>query len=298
VISGQPALGAQESFRGAARVSGESQQPVGDDQRAGVDEWIAGDAMLVLELNERIERRTRRLASHSGPQRRAVAGDHEGEREHLRDALDGEPLAPFPDAAHIAIDGRDGQAELVRVGVGEHGYLIRDMPAAEHAPNSVGHAVKEASVFEPADRCRLMRGHDDSILPGPRPCRRCAVPWDARGGPRHHQPADTAFLALPAGHRQSADAGHERSALDDGVVYLRNALFRPGPDCTGYQPALKKHRTATTVLRNTPPRSALRADRRQCARVARGGPITFRGHRPRVKMSRGKCARRSGELLK
>src|SRR5438270_12481864 len=37
------ALCAQESFGGAARISGETQQTVGDDQRAGVDEWIAGD---------------------------------------------------------------------------------------------------------------------------------------------------------------------------------------------------------------------------------------------------------------
>src|SRR5690348_17049341 len=63
-------LDAQESFRSAARISGETQQPVGDDERASVDEWIAGDATLVLELNKRIERRARRLPSHPGPQRR------------------------------------------------------------------------------------------------------------------------------------------------------------------------------------------------------------------------------------
>jgi hypothetical protein len=44
---------------GAACVSGERQQAVGDEQGAGIDEWIARASVLVFELNKRIEPRTR-----------------------------------------------------------------------------------------------------------------------------------------------------------------------------------------------------------------------------------------------
>ena len=49
---GAGALGAQESLDGAARVSGERQQTVGDDQGAGIDEWVTRDSVLVLELDQ------------------------------------------------------------------------------------------------------------------------------------------------------------------------------------------------------------------------------------------------------
>ena len=42
----------QESLDGAAGVSGERQQTVGDDQSAGIDEWIARDSALLLELDK------------------------------------------------------------------------------------------------------------------------------------------------------------------------------------------------------------------------------------------------------
>jgi hypothetical protein len=46
------ALGAQESLDGAARISGERQQTVGDDQGAGIDERITRDSELLLELDQ------------------------------------------------------------------------------------------------------------------------------------------------------------------------------------------------------------------------------------------------------
>jgi hypothetical protein len=45
-------LCSQESLDGAACVSGERQQTVGDDQSASIDEWIARDSALVLELDK------------------------------------------------------------------------------------------------------------------------------------------------------------------------------------------------------------------------------------------------------
>jgi hypothetical protein len=40
----------------------------------------------------------------------------------------------------------------MRIGAGEHGYLIRYTSATEHAPHSAGHAVQDAFVLQPADR--------------------------------------------------------------------------------------------------------------------------------------------------
>src|SRR5580698_1233799 len=94
-------LGPQESLDGAARVSGERQQTVGDDQGAGIDEWIARDSVLVLELDKRIERGARRLASNPGPHRLAILLDYQSKREQLRDALDREPPAPLPDPVYF-----------------------------------------------------------------------------------------------------------------------------------------------------------------------------------------------------
>ena len=145
-------LCSQESLDGAARVSGQRQQAVGDDQSAGIDEWIARDSVLVLELDKGIERGARWLASNPGPDRLAVFLDHQGEREHLRDALDREPPAPVPDAVHFALHRGDGQAERLRIGVSECGYPIGHMSAAERATYGAGHTLQDAFVLRPADR--------------------------------------------------------------------------------------------------------------------------------------------------
>jgi hypothetical protein len=59
----------QESLDSAARVSGERQQAVSDDQSAGIDEWIARDSVLVFEPSTpRTAAATRsRTRSYSSP---------------------------------------------------------------------------------------------------------------------------------------------------------------------------------------------------------------------------------------
>jgi hypothetical protein len=57
-----------------------------------------------------------------------------------------------PDPVHLARHGRDGQAEHVRIGAGEHGYVIRHASATEHGAYSAGHTIQEAFVIEPAGR--------------------------------------------------------------------------------------------------------------------------------------------------
>ncbi len=53
---------------------------------------------------------------------------------------------------HCALDSRDGQAEHVRIGAGERGYLIRHTPATEHGSYRAGHAVQNAFVVQAVDR--------------------------------------------------------------------------------------------------------------------------------------------------
>src|SRR3546814_9556109 len=65
-------------------------QPVGGRERAGVDQRIARDALLAFELDDRIERRSRRLAPDAIPQRTADAAQRERQREDLRHRLDRE----------------------------------------------------------------------------------------------------------------------------------------------------------------------------------------------------------------
>ncbi len=74
----------------ARLVAGE--QDVGDDDGAGIDERIARNAVLVLELDDRVERIARRLAPDPLPQRVADIAERQRQREHLRNALDGKRL--------------------------------------------------------------------------------------------------------------------------------------------------------------------------------------------------------------
>ena len=72
VVVGEEAQEAQDLADRLARgVAGEHQ--VGDDDGAGVDEGIARPALLELELDDRVERRARRLAAHVRPQALADA---------------------------------------------------------------------------------------------------------------------------------------------------------------------------------------------------------------------------------
>ena len=66
--------------------AGEGAQLVGDHDRAGVDEGVAGPAVAVLEFGERAERRLRRLPADVGPDV-GLQLQQCREREELRDAL-------------------------------------------------------------------------------------------------------------------------------------------------------------------------------------------------------------------
>jgi hypothetical protein len=66
------------------RVVGEDR--IGDDDGAGVDEGIAGDAALMLQLDDGVEGVARGLAPDAPPQALSAMAEGEGEGEDLRDA--------------------------------------------------------------------------------------------------------------------------------------------------------------------------------------------------------------------
>ncbi len=81
----------------AGRVAGQPQQPVGDDDRARVDERVARDVLLALELDKGVERVAGGLPADALPQRVAAVRYREDEGEEFGDGLDGKRLFPVAD---------------------------------------------------------------------------------------------------------------------------------------------------------------------------------------------------------
>ena len=91
------------------------QNGVGHDNRAGVDKGIVRDTAIVLELNDGIEGRARRLAPDAPPKNIAHLPERHREGEDFRDALDREALVGVAGGQDRAIDARHRDAELVGV---------------------------------------------------------------------------------------------------------------------------------------------------------------------------------------
>ena len=87
-------------------------EAVGYRQRPGVYERIARPALLIFELNERIERVAGGFAAHELPHVLAKAAHHHGQREDFGNALYGEFRFPVACACHDAVGGGHGDAEL------------------------------------------------------------------------------------------------------------------------------------------------------------------------------------------
>lgn len=123
------ALRSEELEQGLRRVARTGVQPVGDDKGARVDERIARDAVLVLQLDQRVERVAGRLPAHVLPQCVALTRQIEGEREDLGDGLGGERLPPLPHAVHGSVRFTHRHAEAARVEGGERGDVVRGAAA-------------------------------------------------------------------------------------------------------------------------------------------------------------------------
>lgn len=68
----------------------DAEEPVRHHDCTRVDEGVPGNPFLAFQLDQRVERVTRRLPEDPFPDSVAVKGQHQRERENLGDALDGE----------------------------------------------------------------------------------------------------------------------------------------------------------------------------------------------------------------
>ena len=130
VVVGEETDEAEDLADGLARgMAGEDE--VGDDDRAGVDEGVARPAVLGLELDDGVEGRAGGLAADVGPQAFAEPPEREGEEKGLGDALDREGLGRVPRRVDGAVEGRDREAEALRIDVGELRDVVGDRAGAE-----------------------------------------------------------------------------------------------------------------------------------------------------------------------
>src|ERR1017187_8786590 len=72
-------------------------QPIGHDECTRVDERVAWFAVLLVKLQQRVERVARGFARHSSPDLIAVVRHHKSEAEDFRNALDRELDIAVPD---------------------------------------------------------------------------------------------------------------------------------------------------------------------------------------------------------
>ena len=115
----------------ARLVAGE--QDVGDDDGAGIDERIARNAVLVLELDDRVERIARWLAPDPLPQRVADLAERQRQGEHLGNALDRKGLVGVAGHQHAPVIGDDGDAEFLRIDLAELRNIGGDVAAIGRA---------------------------------------------------------------------------------------------------------------------------------------------------------------------
>ena len=104
----------------------------------GIDERIAGDAMLVFELDDRVEGAARGLAADPAPERVADGAEGECQREHLGHALDRERHVRVAGGEHLPVARSDRDAEPAGVDAGELGDVGGDPTTLGRPRHAVG----------------------------------------------------------------------------------------------------------------------------------------------------------------
>ncbi|CUX12529.1 hypothetical protein AGR8A_Cc30543 [Agrobacterium fabrum str. J-07] len=110
---------------------------IGHHNRTGIHEGIAGNAVLMFQLNDGIERRSRWFAPHPVPNRLAGLAERQRQHEDLGDTLDRKRHKCIAGRIGRPIDGGDGYAELVGIDLGEFGNVIRNLPLAQSRQHAV-----------------------------------------------------------------------------------------------------------------------------------------------------------------
>src|SRR6185369_1342315 len=117
------------------------------DERAGVEERIARDAALQLELHQRVERAARRLAADALPDPVALQPHRQREGEELGDALDGEALVRVADGERFAVDAADRHAEAIARDGGQRRYVLRHPPLSDQRADFGRDLLKDSLVL-------------------------------------------------------------------------------------------------------------------------------------------------------
>ena len=127
-----PRLRAQEGEQSADRRvrAAVADQSVGHHHRAGVDQRVARLALLGLELDDRVERRARRLPPDLLPQLGPDLLERQRQHEHLGDRLDREWLVAIAGAPDAPVLVGEGDAELAGIGPRQRRDVARDRSGA------------------------------------------------------------------------------------------------------------------------------------------------------------------------
>ena len=127
---------------GADGVTGLGLQAVGDDEGPGVDEGVAGNAVLILQLHQGVERVAGGFAAHVPPQLFALPGQTRARVKALVSSAWRTAL-PVPAAEHRAVEFGDGDAEAARIAGGERRDVVGRPPAARRLLDLGGDAFED-----------------------------------------------------------------------------------------------------------------------------------------------------------
>ena len=109
------------------RIAAVAQQPVRHGNRARIDERVAWDATLGLQLHQRIERAARGFATDSVPQPLTQASYRQREREHLGNALDRKRRGAVPCRRLAPITGAQCNSEMAGRNASKRGNVTGDL---------------------------------------------------------------------------------------------------------------------------------------------------------------------------
>ncbi|MNG12306.1 hypothetical protein D3C84_959100 [compost metagenome] len=107
-------------------------QQIAHHQGAGIDEGVAGNAVLELELHQGVEWLAGGLLAHPGPDLLLlIEGERQGQAQGLGDALDGEGLAGVTGGEQLPLHGADSDPESVRRHLRQRGNVIGHLALPE-----------------------------------------------------------------------------------------------------------------------------------------------------------------------
>ncbi|MNP64302.1 hypothetical protein D3C76_1597860 [compost metagenome] len=116
-------------------------QQVAHHQGPGIDEGVAGNALLKFELHQRVERLARGLLADPGPDLiLLIEGQCQGEAQGLGDALDGEGFEGVTGGEQLPLHGTDRDAEPIGGNLGQRGDIVGHLALSQQGTNLLENA--------------------------------------------------------------------------------------------------------------------------------------------------------------